>query len=193
MFLLVGCGEAEKVVQIQEVPKEVIKEVPFYIDEKKVDPKILPHVMEFAGYCEKFKISELCKKNFQKISSIKVVSSFPEQQVVGKCFVSSSGNRWIEILDKWVDDDSFTMKTVTMHEVAHCVLGDPFPHYKNTEDIMNPYLLPEKIIHANWTTLIKAMFIRAGGALSLTNGPEIDTVTRTMFDESGGLACEEEY
>jgi len=57
---------------------------------------------------------------------------------------------------------------------------------------MNSYLLPEKLVQAYWPELIKAMFTRAGGKLSLTSQPEVASVTSTMIDESGGLSCEKE-
>lgn len=188
-LLLIGCGTAE-----QLPVKEVIRPVsePFYIDTSKIDAPLVPHVMEFAGYCEKFKISELCKKNFKNITSIRMVKSFPEKQVVGKCYASSIGDRWIEVLGDWIDSDSMLMKTLVMHEVGHCALGSPFPHYDDEDDIMNSYLLPEKLVQTYWPTLIKAMFIRAGGKLSLTSQPEVASVTSTMIDESGGLSCEKE-
>lgn len=189
LFLLIGCG-----MEIQTKTIEVIKTVPqpFYIDISKIDTSLVPHVMEFAGYCEKFKISELCKNNFKNIKSIKKVKKFEEKFVIGKCYVSSLGSRWIEVLNDWVDSDSLAMKTLIMHEVGHCVLGNPFPHYDDEDDIMNSYLLPEKIIQNEWPALIKAMFTRAGGKLSLTSQPEVASVTSTMIDESGGLSCEKE-
>jgi hypothetical protein len=187
--MLVGCGTAT-LVETVEVIKPV--PVPFYIDVNKIDAPLVPHVMEFAGYCEKFKISELCKSNFKNITSIRVVRSFPEKFVVGKCYVSSIGDRWVEVLGNWIDSDSMLMKTLVMHEVGHCTLGNPFPHYDDEDDIMNSHLLPEKLVQAYWPELIKAMFTRAGGKLSLTSQPEVASVTSTMIDESGGLSCEKE-
>jgi hypothetical protein len=187
--LLVGCGTASP-VEIKEVDKPV--PVPFYIDVDKIDAPLIPHVMEFAGYCEKFNTSELCQENFKEIKSIRLVDSFEEKFVVGKCFVSSAGERWIEIRDGWFDSDSMVMKTLVMHEVGHCALGNPFPHYDDEDDIMNSYLLPEKTIMAFWPTLIRAMFTRAKETLFLTNQPLVASITSTTIDESGGLSCEKE-
>lgn len=192
VLLLVACGTAEyRTVEVEKKVKVEVKK-PFYINQDLVDTPLLPHVMEFAGYCERFKTSATCKKNFEKVLSIRLVPSFSEKFVVGKCFVAPSGERWVEVLDKVIDYDSLTMKTLVMHEVAHCVLGSPFPHYDRKTDIMNPYLLPEQIIQANWPELIKQMFARAGGTLSLTNEPEVTTVTSTVMNESGGFSCEKE-
>jgi hypothetical protein len=187
--LLIGCGTAAPVETV-EVAKPVPQ--PFYIDIAKIDAPLIPHVMEFAGYCEKFETAEVCKNNFKNITSIRMVKSFPEKFVVGKCYISSVGTRWIEILDNWIDSDSMSMKTLVMHEVGHCALGSPFPHYDDESDIMNSSLLPEKFIQAYWPELIKAMFTRAGEKLSLTSQPEVASVTSTMIDESGGLSCEKE-
>lgn len=185
--LLAGCGTE---TQIETV--DIVKPVPFYIDTTKIDAQLVPHVMEFAGYCEKFKISELCKNNFEKITSIKLVDSFSERFVVGKCFLSLLGDRWIEIRDGFFDTDSLAMKTLVMHELGHCALGNPFPHYDDEDDIMNSYLLSEKIITAYWPTLIKSMFMRAKENLSLTSQLEVASITSTTIDESGGLSCEKE-
>ena len=185
--LLVGCGTASPV----EI-KEVDRPVPFYIDTAKIDAPLIPHVMEFAGYCEKFETSELCQKNFKEITSIRLVDSFEEEFVVGKCFVSSAGERWIEIRDGWFDSDSMTMKTLVMHEVGHCALGSPFPHYDDEDDIMNSYLLSEKTIMASWPALIRAMFTRAKENLSLTSQAEVASITSTTIDDSGGFSCENE-
>jgi|GEM_PF-6305663 len=192
LLMLIGCGtvEPKTVETIKDVP------IPFYIDKSKVDDKLLPYVMEFAGYCEKFKTNTACTENFKKILSIKTVSSFKEKQVVGKCLVTTSGERWIEILDGWQDLDSLSMRAVVIHELGHCTLAagkaEIFPHYDDEDDIMNSYLLPEKILFYTWPTLIKAMFTRAGGKLSLTSQTEVASVTSTMIDESGGLSCEKE-
>jgi len=187
--MLIGCGQ-EKVVEIQEVVKEV--PIPFYIDESKINAAVLPHVMEFAGYCNRFDISKKCKENFKKIKSIRLVKSFSEKNVAGKCFISST-QRWVEILDKeWIDYDSLKMKTLIMHELGHCVLGDPFPHYDAEDDIMNSYLLPDSIIQSNWPSLIKNMFTRANGKLSLTEEPESTVVTSTEINELGEISCEKE-
>lgn len=187
-LLLVGCGTIEQ--QVVEKEKIVEKEVPvpFYIDKSKVDAKLLPHIMEFAGYCEKFEISTKCKENFKKIESIQIVKSFDQKNVVGKCWISSK-ERWIEILD-WQDTDSFLTKAIVMHEAAHCLLGDPFPHYDERPDIMNSVLIDRKTIFYDWPVLIKTMFQRAGGTLALTNHDGFVTVTQTVMDEAGGFACE---
>lgn len=187
-LLLVGCGTIEQ--QVIEKEKIVEKEVPipFYIDKSKVDAKILPHVMEFAGYCEKFGTSTKCKENFKKIQSIQIVKSFDQKNVVGRCWTSSK-ERWIEILD-WQDTDSFLTKAIVMHEAAHCLLGDPFPHYDEELDIMNSVLIDKRTIFYDWPALIKTMFLRAGGTLSLTSQEEVATVTQTVMDETGGFACE---
>jgi len=100
VILLIGCG-TETQIEIKEVIKPVPQ--PFYIDTAKIDAPLVPHVMEFAGYCEKFKISELCKNNFKNITSIRMVKSFKEKFVVGKCYVSSIGDRWVEVLSDWID------------------------------------------------------------------------------------------
>lgn len=192
VLFLVACGTEYRTVEVEKKVK-VLVEKPFYINPDLVDTPLMPHVMEFAGYCERFKTTETCKKNFEKVLSIRLVPSFSDDQfVVGKCFVAQSGERWIEVLDKVIDYDSLTMKTLVMHEVGHCVLGSPFPHYNEKVDIMNSYLLPEKIIQTSWPTLIKRMFTRAGGTLSLTNEPEVTTVTSTVMNESGGFSCEKE-
>lgn len=192
-LLLVGCGTIEqpKTIEVQ-VDKPV--PVPFYIDTAKVDSKLLPYVMEFAGYCEKFKTSEICQKNFKKIKSIETVKSFSDKTVLGKCYMYSNGQRWIEISSHWADLDSQSMRAVVIHEMAHCTLGvgnaEVFPHYDDDEDIMNAYLLSDKTLFYNWPKLIKAMFQRAGGTLSLTYQEEVATVTQTVMDSSGGLSCE---
>jgi len=184
-MLLVGCGtdlgttEVEKIV---EVPQ------PFYIDTHKVDAKLLPHVMEFAGYCDKFGTSTKCKENFNKIKSIRIVESFPEKFVIGKCYVSSS-KRWVEVLN-WQDSDSFSTKALIAHELAHCALGDPFPHYDEKDDIMNSYLISNQTIFRSWPQLIKAMFLRAGGTLPLTQEENASTVTQSIITETGEVACE---
>jgi hypothetical protein len=86
------------------------------------------------------------------------------------------------------------MRTVIIHEMMHCTLaaGDAeiFPHYDDEEDIMNSYLLSEKTLFFNWPALLKAVFLRAGGTLSLTSPAETATVTQTMMDETGGISCE---
>lgn len=193
VLLLVGCGveEQQKTVEVQ-VDRPV--PVPFYIDTAKVDSKLLPYVMEFAGYCEKFKTSETCQRNFKKIKSIKTVGSFSETTVLGKCYMYSNGQRWIEISSYWADLDSQSMRAVVIHEMAHCALGvgnaEVFPHYDDKEDIMNAYLLPDKALFYNWPKLIKTMFQRAGGQLSLTSQEEVATVTQTIMDSTGGFACE---
>lgn len=184
LSLLVGCGTAE----IKTVEVEKLVPQPFYIDTKKVDAKLLPHVMEFAAYCEKFDTSDTCKENFKKIHSIRIVESFPEKFVIGKCYVSAT-KRWIEILD-WRDTDSFLTKTLVTHELAHCVLGSPFPHYDDEDDIMNSYILSEQTVFRSWPQLIKAMFLRAGGSLPLTQEEIIPTITQSTISETGGLACE---
>lgn len=191
ILLLVGCGTEIKTVEVEK-KIEVETEVPFYIEKSLVDSNLMPHVMEFAGYCERYNISELCQENFKKITSIRLVQSFKEQNVVGKCYVSFSANkRWIEIFD-WKEYDSLLTKTLVMHEVAHCVLGNPYPHYNDDYDIMNSYLLPEKLIQIFWPQLIKAMFVRAGGQFTLTYYQEYDTVSYTTIDETGNFSCEKQ-
>lgn len=180
-MLLVGCGTESKTVEVEKL-------VPFYIDTAKVDAKLLPHVMEFAGYCEKFGTSTGCKENFKKIQYIRIVESFPEKFVIGKCYASDV-LRSIEILN-WQDTDSFLTKALVAHELGHCILGNPFPHYNNEDDIMNSYILPEQTIFNSWPQLIKAMFLRAGGTLPLTQEENSPTVTQSTITESGGLACE---
>ena len=186
-MLLVGCGTESRSVEV-ETP------VPFYIDTAKVDTKLLPYVMEFAGYCEKFKTSDTCKDNFNKILSIKTVKSFDEKNVIGRCSISSSGKRWIEVLDSWLDLDTLSMRTVIIHELGHCTLtsgtANGFPHYDSEDDIMNSYLLSDKIVLSSWPQLIKAMFLRAGGTLPLTQEENPPIVAQSNITESGGLACE---
>jgi len=194
VLFLVGCGTVEQ--QIIEKEKIVEKEVPvpFYIDKSKVDSKLLPYVMEFAGHCEKFGVSELCQANFKKIKSIKTVKSFSEKMVLGKCYMHYSGQRWVEVTESWYNLDSHSMRTVIIHEMMHCTLaaGDAeiFPHYDDEDDIMNSYLLSEKTLFFNWPALLKAVFLRVGGTLSLTNPVEAATVTQTVMDSLGGIACE---
>lgn len=187
LLILIGCGTQETE---QKENLIINKIVPFYIESSKVDILLMPHVMEFAGYCERFKTGAQCKENFNKIQSIRLVKSFKEKFVVGKCF-SSKNFRKIEILN-WEDVDSLTIKTIVMHELGHCVLGNPMPHYDEKEDIMNTYLLPDKTIQEKWPNLLKAMFLRAGGKLFLTEESEVATMTHTTMDESGGISCAEE-
>lgn len=187
-MLLIGCGTADPQPRTIEIEKKVEVSKPFYIDTSKVDIKLLPHVMEFAGYCEKFGTSTKCKENFNKIKSIKIVKSFPEKFVVGKCFTSLK-ERWVEILD-WQEIDSLTTKTVATHELAHCALGDPFPHYDEEDDIMNSVLISDKSIFYNWPKLIKAMFLRAGGSLPLTQEKNTPTITQSTITETGEVTCE---
>lgn len=182
-LLLIGCGMDTQTIEVEKpVPQ------PFYIDTDKVDAKLLPHVMEFAAYCEKFDTSDKCKKNFKKIKSIRIVGSFSEKFVIGKCYVSAT-SRWVEILN-WQDTDSFLTKTLVMHELAHCVLGDPFPHYDDEDDIMNSYILSEQTVFRSWPKLIKAIFLRVGGTLPLTQQENLPTITQSTITETGGLACE---
>lgn len=194
LSLLVGCGTVtETKVEIKKVDVPVNQ--PFYIDKAKVSPKVLPFVMEFAGYCEAFKLPELCQRNFKKILSIKTVSSFDERFVVGRCYMSNTGNRWIEILEGWADINSFAARTVVIHEMAHCVLdGSPsgiFPHYNDEKDIMNSYLLDDRTIFLNWPKLLQKMFLRAGGKLYLTEETETSIVTQTLVNELGEVSCDE--
>lgn len=186
-LLLIGCGSE----RIQEKQVEVL--VPFYIEADLVSPDVLPYVMEFAGYCEKFNTAEKCKKNFQKITAVDVVSSFEEKFVVGKCYMDRLGNRKIEISDGLMHLDSFSMQTVVVHEMAHCVLGSEyglFPHYDEEPDIMNTYLLPEKIIFSSWPTLIENLFDRVEVEFSLTQENSSDIITSTLINEAGGFDCE---
>jgi len=186
-MLLVGCGMETRGVEVE-------KPIPFYIDTAKVDTKLLPYVMEFAGYCEKFKTADTCKDNFNKILSIKTVKSFDEKNVIGRCSISSSGKRWVEVLDSWLDLDTLSMRTVIIHELGHCTLAsgiaNGFPHYDNEDDIMNSYLLSDKIVLSSWPALIKSMFLRAGGTLPLTQEQNHPTITQSTITESGEAACE---
>ena len=185
-MFLVGCGYAEPEVAEKRI------DVFFYIDSEKVDLEVLPYVMEFAGHCEKFNAIN-CKENFKKIEKIEIVPSFEEKFVVGKCFINRFGSRKIQISNELMDLDSFSMQTVVMHEMAHCVLGSEFtlfPHYDEEPDIMNTYLLPEKIIFLNWPALIEALFARAATGLSLTEMQNSDTVTSTVIDQFEGFDCE---
>lgn len=185
-MFLVGCGYAEPEVTEKRI------DVPFYIDSEKVDLEVLPYVMEFAGHCEKFNAVG-CKENFKKIEKIEVVSSFEERFVVGKCFMNRFGNRKIQISNELMDLDSFSMQTVVMHEMAHCVLGSGvslLPHYDEEPDIMNTYLLPEKIIFSSWPTLIETLFARAATELSLTEMQNSGIVTSTVINQVGGFDCE---
>jgi len=188
VFLLASCGENTE-TKIIELEKKI--NTPFYIDKVKVDSQLLPHVMEFAGYCERFKISELCQKNFNNTLSVRLVPSFKEKNVVGKCFVDFyTGKRWVEVLD-WKDYESLLTKTLVMHEMGHCVLGDPYPHFDNDYDIMNSYLLPQKIIQMYWPILIQNMFLRVGGSL-LTEDIKDSNVSSVILDEFGNFSCEKE-
>lgn len=194
VFLLIGCGAAtETKVEVKKV--EIPVDRHFYINPSKVSTKVLPFVMEFAGYCEAFGVAELCKENFKKILAVKTVPSFKEKYVVGKCFVSPAGGRWIEILDGWADVNSFASRTVVIHELAHCVLGkglgEIFPHHDEEKDIMNSYLLDDKTIFTSWPKLLKKMFLRAGGKLYLTEETETSIVTQTLVNELGEVSCDE--
>lgn len=187
LLFLVGCGSYEQTVLEKKV------ETPFYIDIDKVDSDVLPYVMEFAGYCEKFELVQNCKKNFNKIKKIKVVSSFEERLVVGKCYLYKTGERRVEINGTLMHLDSFSMQAVVIHEIAHCVLGaetDIFPHYDEAPDIMNTYLLPEKILFLSWPSLIESLFERASPELSLTAYQSNDIVTSTLINKVGGFGCE---
>lgn len=192
--LFVGCGTTTE-TQVKTKKVEVPVDRHFYIDPARVDVKVLPFVMEFAGYCEAFEVSELCKTNFEKLISVRTVSSFKEKFVVGKCFMSITGNRWIEILDGWSDINSFASRTVVIHELAHCVLGkgfsQVFPHHDEDKDIMNSYLLDNKTIFSDWPKLLQKMFLRAGGKLYLTEETETSIVTQTLVNELGEVSCDE--
>lgn len=180
-LILIGCGTNERLVN-----------APFYINLSKVDVEVLPYVMEFAGYCEKFNTEKKCAKNFKRIKSIKVVD-YIEENAIGMCSTWTSGDREIKILKNYADLDSNIMRQVVMHELGHCVLGsgsEQLPHYDYNTDIMNSQALPETILFAEWPKLIKAMFKRAGGNFSLTDTEEVATVTKTVMDSSGGIACE---
>ena len=186
--LLIGCGSYERIEE-----KQVEIEVPFYIETELVDSEVLPYVMEFAGYCEKFNTVKKCKENFKKIISIDVVSSFQEKFVVGMCYMDRLGNRKIEISNELMHLDSFSMQAVVVHEMAHCVLGSDkelFPHYDEELDIMNTYLLPEKILVLKWPVLIESLFERSKSDFFLTQKENDDTVTSTLIDEAGGFNCE---
>jgi hypothetical protein len=186
-LLVMACGQS-----VITIEKPTIR--PFYIDKSKVSPVLLPYVMEFAGHCEKFNTSEICERNFRAIYSIETVPFFAEKGVVGMCRMRSDGVRKIEIREKWVDSDSLLMRTVILHEMAHCTLGagsaEIFPHYDNSMDIMNSYVPSEKDLFLEWPKLIKAVFLRAGGKTALTESVELPTITKTTLDDAGGFTCE---
>ena len=184
-ILLIGCG-SERIEEKQT-------EVPFYIETDRVNLDVLPYVMEFAGYCEKFDTAKRCKENFKKITTVDVVSSFDEKLVVGKCYLDRLGNRKVEVTDQFMHLDSLSMRAVLIHEMAHCVLGfegDLFPHYDEEPDIMNTYLLPEKILSFSWPNLIENLFERVEIGYSLTQNSNNDIITSTLINEAGGFDCE---
>ena len=79
-----------------------------------------------------------------------------EPNVIGYC---SPGSEVRFLTPFWEDSSATTRLTLVYHELGHCALG--LDHTDGEDDIMNTYLLSERVADKKWDELVHKMMGRA--------------------------------
>lgn len=177
-LFLIGCGTADPLDYI--APKF----------DPEVASELKPDYDYFMQTCKDFGKNELCKKNKQKLRTVKIVDSLPDSKsggkVAGLCTVYGTGVRKVEILKDIAKPNSYTHKGLVFHELAHCLLD--YGHApESSQRIMAPALLWEEVYKLNWSSLVEDLFknpIQWNASLSLTEGPLDDMIWEIHTDGS---------
>jgi hypothetical protein len=126
----------------------------------KTDPVLEPFFLAFLSDCDKFEAGRAtCLQNLPELRSVRLAGNerFDKPSIVGHCVVNSSGFRYIEIRSAVVARGEVFLKTLMYHELGHCLL-DSGHTAEHEPQIMNPYILRDDYVQAQWTRLVKDLF-----------------------------------
>lgn len=151
LLLLPACGDGASCLPLTKPEQEEkvkycsVDQLAFSFNEE-----VLPFLLEFSAdaISRKVPCHQTAYIGFQK-DLIK-----DNEAVLGYCYTFSSV-RFIR--PYWDEMDTAMQRTLFYHELGHCALG--LDHESGQPDIMNPYILPNRIAVPHWDELVNSLFL----------------------------------
>lgn len=130
---------------------------------KKINQELYQDVAYVQQHCDALKISDFCRKNFNKITKLQIKEhgdmhfGTNSKSIIGITWTSPFTNLNHVFISTAVSWDENLRKTTMVHELGHVLyLG----HYDDKDDIMNTYA-NEKINLTNLDGYTDLMLMRA--------------------------------